>query len=349
MILSYSPTTNEAQAMEKLNVSAEVIKKLKKQNILKYAGHLICNRSIEEYIKGGKGYHDSLQIALQMKIDESVKKQYAEQTFFKNVGVQLAFLLKHNYVKISYVDDKVYSPKNLFMIKSIQWTNKIESSLEFKLNAFHQNYITPVATTMNTDNYQNDISQFLNLIKKIGAVDKFFKHLDIFIEKRLKQLEKVSETFTMLDTVDKKIVESIIENKSKRISNDNMLPYMKYSNAIKKENKNLDLELSKIEKNNKEKFSDYLVIIRNLEIKYEIGLLNTLKNKLENKKSFGYDNIVDDFQAKRFVMNNQLISLSDITKIVNHTRSLYNKAPLVTGEKIISELQSTIAWNFNSQ
>lgn len=348
MMLSYSPTTNEAQAMEKLNVSVEVIKKLKKQGILKYAGHLICNRSIEEYIKGGKGYHDSLQMSLQKKIDKSVKRQYTEQNLFKNVGVQLAYLLKYNYVKITYVDNKVYSSKNLYMIKNIQWTNKIESSLELQLNLFHQNYIIPVATTKNTDFYQNNISDFLNLIKKIGAVDKFFKHIDIFIEKRLKELEKANETFAMLDTVEKKVVESIIKNKSKKISNDDLLPYQKYSDTIKKENKNLDLELSRIEKNNKKKFSAYLVIIRNLEIKYEIGLLQKLKIKLENKIPFGYDNFVDDFQTKKFVMNNQLISLSDITEIVNHTRYLYNKAPLVTGEKIISELQSTIAWNFNS-
>ena len=236
-MLSYFPPTTETMAATQLNESIKVVKKLKKEGVLKYKGHLICNISLDEYLKGGKGYHDSLQISLQKKIDESVKRQYAEQNLFKNVGVQLAYLLKHNYVKITFVDNKIYSSKNLYMIKNIQWTAKIKTALILQLELLYQNYITPIATQENDDSYRNNnISDFLNLMKKIGAIDMFFKCIDLYINKLLVKLKEANVNFEALDKVEKNVVENIIENKTKKIDNENKLDYIRYSDKTKKDN-----------------------------------------------------------------------------------------------------------------
>ena len=77
-------------------------------------------------------------------------------------------------------------------------------------------------------------------------------------------------------------------------------------------------------------------------------MLTQLKNKLSYKAPYGYDNFVEDFKIKTFEVNNQLVSLDEITVAVNSTRAHFKKESLTSDEAIISELKETISWDFRT-
>ena len=182
---SYSPTTNEAQAMEKLNVSAEVLKKLKKQGILKYAGHLICNRSIAEYIKGGKGYQQALNTAIVSAINVELMSRFELIKKREKAELQLKELHELGFIDLLYPEKcdkqrhKLFFEREIDKIREATISPICEDYIQEQIleaNSIIDSYV--FEGTIDYGNGHEKIKEILKSIKSLGLAAPTQKEID---------------------------------------------------------------------------------------------------------------------------------------------------------------------------
>lgn len=349
-MLSYFPPTDEAMAVIQLNEPIKVIKKLKKNGTLNYIGKLICNKSINEYLKGGKGYKDSLRLSLEKTINTVIDDRYTSMKFQSKAIIQLDKLVAKGFITVTFKSKTETSLQNLFMIKRVEWTDEVHVAMNTLFNTIEKDIIKKVAYDYVYTNFDDrvDINKPLKQLQEYGLVHLFSNILSERIETKLAEQQVIVTQFQTLKKSEQKIIQDINDIQKS-------IAYNKYqismSNGVAlytKENEQLALNISHLKKEHQDRYDFYQEIATKLRIDNGIILLTKFKNKLLDKHQWGYSGFVEEFQSQNFQVNNQVLSLDDIAKLVNHTRNLYGKSTLKTNKEIIEELQNEISWDFNA-
>ncbi len=349
-MLSFFPPTDENMAAIQLNEPIKVIKELKKKEILKHSGKLICNKSINEYLKGGKGYQDSLRLSLENKINTVIDDRHKVMKFHSKVIIQLDKLVAKGFVTVTFKSKTETSLQNFFMIKKVEWTDKVNSTVESSIDKIQENIIKKVAHEYNSTYFdtRTNLSKILKQIREYALIKLYLNALDERINIKLSEQQKILEQYNSLPETDITVLNKLLDIQ-KNIAQNEYNIFNDYSKEkFTKENEVLAIELLDLEVSNKNKYGFYLEMATKIRIENEISLLRKLKSELLKSHQWGYDDFVEEFQSQNFQISNQMLSLDDITKLVNHTRNLYGKSTLKTNKEIIEELQNEISWDFNA-
>jgi len=353
-IYSYVPPTTEIQAAKKLGKDVKHIKKLKKLGILDYTGKLICNITLGEYIKGGQGYKDALSINLERKINEVIKNKARDIKWQNKIVEQLYLMYQKGYIDITYKKTLMVKPTNIYSIKKVEWNNKTFDSADKLFSSIKIKLINKIAYDYCIDYFQYLIlckmKIYLKNIQQNGVVeimsDLIDKHLADIIEEEKKTveffdnltLEKQSSILEILE------VKTNIANCDLYISKDFMVK------IYEKEKKENEEKLAVLQKN--KHFDDCSDISDRLKIKNEINLWKLFKNKINEKNgygynSYGYSDFVTEFNNRTFSVNNSILSIDELSGILNETRLNFKLKKLDNDEDIIAELKNTINWDYH--
>jgi len=350
-MLSYFPPTTETMAATQLNEPIKVVKKLKKEGVLKYKGHLICNISLDEYLKGGKGYQDSLRLSIEDRINTVINDRYKAIKSKSKVLIQLDKLISKGFVAVTFKSKAETSLQNLFMIKRVLWTNKVHIAMDNTFNLLEKGIIRKVAydyvhTIFDT---RVDINKPLRQLQEYGLVQLFSNILSEKIKTKIIEQQAILTQFKTMQKSDQNIIKDINDIQMNIAKGEYQILTDYGKDIFTKKNEKLAARLSILKEEHKDRYDFYQEIAIKLRIEHEIILLTKIKNKLKGKHQYGYSGFVEEFKSQNFELNNQLLSLDVITELVNHTRNLYGKSTLRTDIEVIEELQQQISWNFNSQ
>ena len=350
-MLSYFPPTNEAMAAVQLNEPIKVIKRLKKNGTLNHIGKLICNKSIDEYKKGGKGYHDSLRLLLEITINTVIDDRHKANVFHAKAIAQLDKLVAKGFVTVTFKTKEETSLQNFFMIKQVQWTDKAKVAIDNALENIEVNIIKKVAHEYKKTNFDDRVklSKVFKQIRQHAVIKLYSNAFDKKIDIKLSEQKKILEQYNNLSKAEVTVINQLLDIQENIARNEYNIFNDYAKERFIKENEVLATKLFDLKTSHKNEYDFYQEMVTKIRIENEISLYRKLKSELLKSHKWGYNDFVEDFQPQSFQLNNQLLSLEDITKIVNHTRSLFKKVKLTSAEEIISELRETIAWDFNTQ
>jgi len=346
---SFYPPTTESDVANFLNISIKDVKKLKSKSILDYKGKLICNLSLDEYRKGGCGYDDSLSINLQTKIDENIEKQYKASIFRKKISQQLIELYDKEYIKVFYKNTTMMKPTNIFAIKKVEWSDKVKTTTNSVFEKLKSEIVYELAYTHHSstvdDRYSKSYKNYISEIRKFGFVSIFTN----LIENHLKFLNKHKD---IIDTAIEeysdekqkliKLIQKLYSDLDRAELNLSMDILTKMNSKIKIDSENKIDELSK-DKN----FDEYHKLATDLDINNEIDLWIRVRNKLNKKNHHNYNDFVTEFNDRDDVVNNSLISKTELLEIVNYTKQLYKLKPIDSVDTVIDEMKSQLDWNYD--
>lgn len=347
--LSYFPPTTESDAAILLNKTVKDVKKLKSKSILGYKGKLICNLSLGEYLKGGCGYDDSLSINLQTQIDENIEKQYKAYVFRKKISQQLIDLYDGEYIKVFYKNTEMMKPTNIFAIKKVEWTDKVKTATNFVFEKLKSEIIYELSYNHHKsfvdDRYAKPYKKFVSEIRKFGFVAIFTnlieQHLEFLNEHKL----IVDNALKEYDDETQKLIKAIqklyadLDYAEFNLSMNILIPFYAKTKA--------ECETKIAELSKDERFDEYHKLASDLDINNEIDLWIRFRNKLNEKNHHHYNDFVTEFNDRDDVVNNNLISKTELLEIVNYTKQLYKLKTIDSVETAIDEMKNKLDWNYN--
>ncbi len=347
---SFYPPTTESDAAAKLQLDIKEIKKLKKNGFLDYKGKLICNLSLQEYLNGGKGYHEVLSIHLQNKIAKKIDMHHKEIQLFKKVSEQLIKLYSKDYITVSYKSIQMMKPTNIYAVKMVGWSSKADKHAQNVLQIIGSEIIEKLSYTYYSNNLQDErivkfFEGYIKQIKEFGFVSK----IDLLIDKKITERQAVQEDIlTLYDSLSEKDRHNIDElsKLKKDIANCEysliLVPDATYSR------KKLDEYQSKlVELKNTANFEEHENYSEKLYISYEIQLWQGFKEQLNTKNPYGYQDFVTEFNETKNVVKNKLLSKRDIVDVVNQTKKLFNLKPIKSFESACNELNNSLGWHYD--
>lgn len=351
-VLSYFPPTTEEQAAKKLGKDIKYVKKLKKDGVLDWSGKLVCNISLDEFIKGGSGYHNALSLNLQKKIDLKIKEyiKNPKPTSEEIISKQLINLHSKGYLEIVYKGNKMNKPTNIFAIKEVKWTEKVFINTKSAFEKIDDVLISKLAYEHGarycdvSQRYRELQSAFISSIKQFGFVSIFKDLIQNHLEKLQEKQKKIQLELEQVKKDDHEKILSIKKLKSDLSCalfsiEQNILPEMA-------EKRKLECE-AKLEtlKNNNPEFAQLEFFANKLNIDNEISLWNRFINKLDSHNAHGFNDVPNEFSNRLDFANNGILSKEEILEVVNHTRYLYKKDGITDFNLAKKELSNCISWN----
>jgi len=269
--------------------------------------------------------------------------------FHSKVIIQLDKLVAKDFVTVTFKSKTETSLQNFFMIKKVEWTDKVHVAVNIGLSNV-ENIIKKVAYDYVYTNFDDrvNIAKPLKELREYALVELFSDAITTKIEIKLTEQQAILTQFKTMQKSEQNIIKDINNIQKSIVHNEYQISMSHGIAKYTKENEQLALNISHLKKEHKDRYDFYQEIATKLRIDNEIILLTKFKNKLPDKHKWGYSGFVEEFQSQKFQVNNQVLSLDDITKLVNHTRNLYGKSTLKTNKEIIELLQNEISWDFNA-
>lgn len=347
--LSFYPPTTEEEAAKKLGKNIKYVKKLKSKGILDYKGKLICNISLDEYISKGCGYDDSLSANLQELIDKNIEEHYKSYLFRKKISQQLITLYDKKYIKPFYKNTEMMKPTNIFAIKKVEWTDKVNTATQFVFEKLKSEIIYELAYNHHTsyvdERYTKSYKKFVSEIRKFGFVSIFTNLIENHLEFLYKYKVNIDNSVNEYSRNEQELIRSIqklyadLDYSKFNLLENNQIPY--YSKIKLK----CETKISELSKN--KKFDKYHKLATDLNINNEIDLFKELKNKLNKKNHHNYNDFVTEFNDRDNIVNNNLISKTELLETVNKTKNMYKLKNINDVEIAINEMKSKLDWNYN--
>lgn len=349
-VLPFYPPTTEKDAAKKLDIEVKEVKKLKKNGILDYSGKLICNLSLDEYIRGGCDYDDTLSINLQKKIDEMIIDHHKDMKLRKRVSSQLLNLYNDGFLQITYKSSPMIKPSNLYTVKQVAWTDKAQEEVMELLKQINFLFESHCMSIMSMDSkYKTKYKVHVAQIKKYGFVTLAIP----LIEKKIKQLEGHKEQFQSelkkLSSDEQQIIISLNKLREKLEVNKYHVAHQDKDNFMYKSSlKNIPEEEQKLlllqDDGNFEFYDDMATKSRTSDI---ITMWSRVQNKLTGNNIYGYSDFVTEFNNRKDSIENHLLSKSDVLAVINKTNTMHGKSKVDDVETAIDEMNSKLKWNYN--
>ncbi len=338
--LSFFPPTTQNDVMAKFNMSKNDLHNLEKKGLLVRKGKLICNLSLDKYINSGFGYQASLLINLEEQMDESIKKNNKNYLMKKKIDLQL----RKNFNE--FLDSKYKVPGkgvkfNYYTIESVKWNNTVNSHISELFNKI-SNLIKAIAYEGYIGSFiigKGNIEIHINEIQKRGFVALINPLIDETIKELTNDSVQILSDFDKFNDNEKKEIEDISELNHK-------IAYCKFrmKQGLKEFESNLpklkttyEDNLSKLESSNN--FNEYDNMAKQLNLMNEISLWNILKDELNKKNVFGFHDFVNEFNSKSNILDNHILSKTEILDIVNNTRIFFGKEKLDNYDDAIIEIK----------
>lgn len=338
--LSFFPPTTQNDVMVKFNMSKNDLHNLEKKGILVRKGKLICNLSLDKYINSGFGYHASLLINLEKQMDESINKKNKKYVIKKKVNIQL----RKNFNEFLDSKYKVTGKGvnfDYYTIESVKWNNTVNSHISELFDKI-RNLIQTIAYQGYIGNFtigKVHIESHINEIQKRGFVALIHPLIDETIKELTNDSVQILSDFDKFNDNEKEEIKDI----TKLYHNIAFCKFrMKqglegYESHLPKAKTKYEENLSKLKSSNN--FNEYDNMVNKLNIMNEISLWNIFKNELNKKNVFGFHDFVNEFNNKSNILDNHLLSKTEILDIVNNTRILFGKKKLDNYDDAIIEIK----------
>jgi hypothetical protein len=375
-MLSYVPPTNEEKAMVKLNISIKELKRLKDNGLLKHKGSLICNRSIDEYLKGGSGYKEALSTAITSAINAELINRFELIQKREAAEHQLKELYALGFIDLLFPDKNSKKRHKLF------FERKIDKIQEAKLSPLTTEYIQEQIKEANSiiDEYvidgnidygeaNNKIQVILKEIKKLGLVapaQKEIKRKVELVKKEIKALglsenhEKIvyDETAYQFRKYAYRNCKEVELAKEMRKLEESIFYYNRQLFSFTKDSLEKKVQFESFREKEFQKIKQIEVdnadiveriYLEKKKLKYEekISELNRQSESLQDTRNKGYSDFFKEYKNDT-TAKNTIISMQQVHNVVNQVRTAFNKKAFETEVETINELQNQISWNFNT-
>lgn len=351
MILSYFPPTTKEEASEKLDVALKYVESLINDGVLKSNGSLVDNLSIENFIKGGKGYLNHLSMELNKLLDNYLEYRLKMNKEKSKVMSFLFKLSSDGFINVNFKSEETTSLTHLSMIEKVEWnengkqfvTELLNEIIEKDLSIFAYEYgINYIELSTETD-----LKIHIKNIKERGFSGLFTEVLNERIELKKIQLQEYLSDFENLPISQKDMVLEVKSIKREIIRKGFLIYDESSKEKYSKEIEILESELKEIQIKSTCNFEFYENWIYKLNLKNEIELLEGLKPRIWNNNRNHFHDFVNHFNSMDFRFDNHILSMKLIRDSVNNTRYLYKLDEFHSDSKILKELNEKLGWDYS--
>lgn len=348
MILPYFPPTTKEEASKKLDVSLKYVENLIKDGVLKSNGILVNNFSIENFIKGGKGYVNQLSMELNHLLDNHLEYRLKMSKEKSKVMNFLNRLSNDGFIDVSFKSEETTSLANLSMIEKVKWNKKAKFFMNKLLDEIIEKDLSLFAYEYGINYVEVDTKSDLEIhiknIKENGFSGLFTEVLNERIEQEKVQLKEYLSDFEKLSKSQKDMVLEIKSIKREIVSSHFKIYDENTKEKYSKKIEHLENGLEQIKNKSVCDFEFYERWIYKLNLENEIQLLEGLKPRIWNNNRNHFHDFVNHFNSMDFRFDNHILSMELIRGRVNHIRELYKLDKFDNDSEILNELKEKLAW-----